>query len=77
MDPKGDSMFNEMAAIPTGVTCRVPLCRQPVSGVAELNQLRGTFGLPVEMDLYGKDTRAYWYEQQGYDLPPEWKPADG
>ena len=33
--------------------------------VAELNQLRGTFGLPVEMDLYGKDTRAYWYEQQG------------
>lgn len=35
MDPKGDSMFNEMAAIPTGVTCRVPLCRQPVSGVAD------------------------------------------
>lgn len=42
--------------------------------VGELNQLRGKFGLPVEMDLYGTDTRSAWYKQQGHELPEKWKP---
>jgi hypothetical protein len=44
--------------------------------VAELHALRGKFGLPIEMDLYGTDTRSAWYRQQKWDLPPEWEPKE-
>ena len=43
--------------------------------VDELHQVRGKFGLPVEMDLYGEDTRSYWYENQKHELPAHWVPG--